>query len=266
MEDEGSSKMVIDVSRPSTYPAELENIIMNYFSKLSEEIKTKIKAEEIEYEVDVRCAIEDYVGPHKAEALYNKLIDIMKDYEIIVYHSTKALSNSCFMKDGLQPNEWNWYEQTLSKTLKKLGAGEEDLNKAINLIKREYERKYINREPALCFFSDLSLIDDSESAGYEQFCENIGGELARWALKEKEPGIYKVLKDNGEQMIVKFKLSFSDIVWHQQDSILFQFICYVAGKYFWDYTYQVNFDGITKVSVMPEKILEFIPYDKEVDY
>lgn len=220
----------------------------------------------IEYEIDVRCAIEDYVGPYKAGALYNELVDIMKDYEIIVYHSTKVLNKACFINDGLQPNEWNWYEKTLTKTLKELAVGEEDLNKAINLIKHEYDRKYIDREPALCFFSDLSLIDDGESAGYEQFCENIGGELARRALKEKEPSIYKVLKDNGEQIIVKFKLSFLDIVWYQRDSILFQFISYVAGKHFWKYNYQVNFDGTTKVSVMLDKILEFIPYEKEVDY
>ncbi|MBQ1171940.1 MAG: hypothetical protein IIX48_05000 [Lachnospiraceae bacterium] len=258
--------MVVDVSRPSTYPAELENVVVDYFSKLSDEVKAKIKAEEIEYEIDVRCAIEDYVGPFKAESLYNELVDIMKDYEIIVYHSTKVLNKACFINDGLQPNEWNWYEKTLTKTLKELDVSEEDLNKAITLIKHEYDRKYINREPALCFYSDLSLIDDGESAGYEQFCENIGGELARWALKEKEPSIYKVLKDNGEQIIVKFKLPFGDIVWYQRDSILFQFISYVAGKYFWKYNYQVNFDGTTKVSVMPEKIMEFIPYDKEVDY
>lgn len=259
-------KMVIDVSCPSTYPAELEEVVVDFFSKLPDGIKTKIKAEEIKYEVDVRIAIEDYAGPYKAEELYNKLIDIMKDCEIIVYHSTKVLNNSCFMNNGLKTNEWKWYEHTLSKALKELGINEEDLNKAIKLIKYEYKRKYINREPTLCFFSDLSLVDNSEIAGYEQFCENIGGELARWALKEREPSIYKMLKDNGEQMIVKFKLLFSDIVWYHQDSILFQFISYVAGKYFWGYAYQVNFDGTTNVSVMPEKILEFIPYDKEVDY
>lgn len=258
--------MVIDVSRPSTYPAELENVVVDFFSKLPEEIKIKIKEEEIKYEVDVRCAIEDYVGLYKADVLYNKLAEIMKEYDLIVYHATKVPSTTCFMNEGLQPNEWNWYEQTLAKTLKELGIDGVDLERAINLIKCEYDRKYIDREPMLCFFSDLSLVDDGESAGYEQFCENIGGELARWALKEEEPSIYKVLKDNGEQMIVKFILPFSDIVRYQKDMIIYQFICYVAGKYFYRYDYKVCFDGITNVGVIPEKILEFIPYDNEVDY
>ena len=34
--------MVVDVSRPSTYPAELENVVVDYFSKLSDEVKAKI--------------------------------------------------------------------------------------------------------------------------------------------------------------------------------------------------------------------------------
>lgn len=32
------------------------------------------------------------------------------------------------------------------------------------------------------FFSNLSMLK-GEHATYDQFCENIGGELARWALK-----------------------------------------------------------------------------------
>lgn len=190
----------------------------------------------------------------------------MEGYEIICYHSTKVLNTNCIMNNGLQPNEWNWYKQSLIKTFMELGINEDHLKRAMDLIKHEYDRKYINREPALCFYSDLSLIGDGETAGYEQFCENIGGELARWSLKKKEPDIYKLLKENGEQVIVKFKLPFSDIVWHEKDTIVYQFVSHVAGKHFWNYKYQIQFDGITRKAVPSDNILELIPYEKEIDY
>lgn len=258
--------MVIDVSQPKTYPTELERIVSEYFTELPATIKDKIRSEKIKYDVDVRCAIEEYVGIFKADSLYNQLLDIMKNYEIIVYHSTKVLDKSCFLNNGLQPNKWNRYEQTMIEVLKALDVSVEESNKAIKLMQHEYNRKYVDREPILCFFSDLSLVDNGQYAGYEQFCENIGGEVARWALKDKEPAIYKYLKNNGEQFIVKFKIAFSDIVFYQQDVIIYQFISYVAGKYFWNYHYQVNFDGATTKTVLPEKILDFLPYNKKVDY
>lgn len=258
--------MIIDVSSPRTYPVELEHILVEFFSKMPEDIKKKIEKKKIEHEVDVRCAIEDYVGPFKVEELYKSLIEIMKNYDLIVYHSTKVLDKGCFLKDGIHPNEWNWYEKTLIKTFKNIGISKQEMNRAMSLIKNEYNRKYIGGKSVLCFFSDLSLVDDKETAGYEQFCENIGGELARWALKNREPRIYKYLKEHGEQLIIKFVLPFSKVTYYQQDGIVYQFICRVAGKFFWNYEYKVSFDGTTEEVIGPEKILEFIHYDKEVDY
>lgn len=198
--------------------------------------------------------------------MINELIAIMENYDLICYHSTKVLRRESIEKDGLKPNEWSWYSQTLKESFMRIGINNVDLKKAIELVKQEYDRKYIGREPALCFYSDLSLVRDDGYAGYEQFCENIGGELARWALKKKEPSLYKLLKQNSEQLIVKFKLPFSDIVYYEKDIIVYQFVSYVAAKYFWNYEYQIQFDSITRKVVTPDKILELIPYDKIIDY
>lgn len=258
--------MVIDISNTETYPVELEVSILKYIDGLSQTTKDIIKQEKIEYSSDVRCAIENYLCPSRAESFYAQLIDIMEKYNLICYHSTKVLDINSILDKGLHPNEWKWYSQTLIDAFRNLDINEVDLIKAMDLVKHEYERKYIEREPALCFFSDLSLIEEDGTAGYEQFCENIGGELARWALKKKEPSIYNLLKAKGRQIIVKFEISFSDVVWFQKEDIVYQFVCYVAAKYFWNYKYQIQFDGITRNEIKPNKIIELIPYDKEIDY
>lgn len=58
-------------------------------------------------------------------------------------------------------------------------------------------------------------------AGYEQFCENIGGELARDALKNEYPQLYEYLRANGKAFLVKFKIPFSNIKDYNQDSIIY---------------------------------------------
>lgn len=258
--------MIIDISNAKTFPPEVEQIIINYIERLSQETISKIRERKVQYSNDVRCAIEDFLSPYKAELLYKELLGLMETHDMICYHSTKLLDKSNVLDNGLQPNEWNWYSQMLACTFRKLGLGQEDLNKAMDLVKHEYDRKYIEREPSLCFYSDLSLVSEGEHAGYEQFCENIGGELARWALKKKEPNIYRLLKENGEPVIVKFILPFSDVMWFRKESILYQFVSFVAGKYFWNYDYRMQFDGITRIMVAPDRIMEIISYERMVDY
>lgn len=133
---------------------------------------------------------------------------------------------------------------------------------AVEVIKRKYDWKYPlrDREPQLCFYSDTSLLSEDMSAGYEQFCENIGGELARDALKEEYPDLYRYLRENGKAFLVKAKIPFSNIKSYNQDSIIFQFVAYFAGKYFWNYDYGIHFDGNTDKAIPAGDILGLIPY------
>ena len=117
-----------------------------------------------------------------------------------------------------------------------------------------------DREPQLCFYSDISLLREGMSAGYEQFCENIGGELARDALKGEYPDLYKYFRENGKAFVVKFKIPFSNIKSYDQDSIIFQFVAYFAGKYFWNYKCEIHFDGNTDKAIPAGDIVELIPY------
>ena len=130
------------------------------------------------------------------------------------------------------------------------------------VIKKKYDWKYPShgREPQLCFYSDIGLLSEDMHAGYEQFCENIGGELARDALKNEYPQLYEYLRANGKAFLVKFKIPFSNIKDYNQDSIIYQFVSYYAGKYFWNYDYEIQFDGNADKGIPATNIIELISY------
>lgn len=64
------------------------------------------------------------------------------------------------------------------------------------VIKQRYERKYSfnGREPQLCFYLSADPLREAVETSYERFSENIGGELARQALKEDYTQLYRYLK------------------------------------------------------------------------
>lgn len=254
--------MLIDISDVSTIPAEIKQKIGDRFMALHPNTVSKIKACKIQYDRDVTCAIDDYLGPRVAYDFYDMLISLFEQHEIICYHSTKVLNEGIILSEGLKTNEWDIYRKNIIHTLQMIGVGEKEITEAVEIIKQKYDWKYPlhDREPQLCFYSDISLLREGMSAGYEQFCENIGGELARDALKGEYPDLYKYFRENGKAFVVKFKIPFSNIKSYDQDSIIFQFVAYFAGKYFWNYKCEIHFDGNTDKAVPAGDTVELIPY------
>lgn len=254
--------ILIDISDINTIPSDIEQIIMKFFSLMSENVIAVIKNQKIECDHDVRCAIEKYVAPYTAYDFYQELIALFNQYEIVCYHSTKILDKSIILRDGLKTNDWSTYSRNIINTFKKLNVKENNIVEAIKVIKKQYDWKYpvFDREPQLCFYSDVGQLSNDTTAGYEQFCENIGGELARDALKIDYSQIYRYLRENGEAILVKFKLPFIDIKSYDKDSIVYHFVAYFAGKHFWNYNYEIHFWGNTDKDIAPNNILEIIPY------
>ena len=108
--------MIIDVSDISTIPMEIEQKILERFQSMPCSIVSKIKKCEIEYDRDVCCAIEDYMGPSSAYYFYRELCVLFEKYEMICYHSTKILDEKIILTSGLQTNEWNAYSAHIIKT------------------------------------------------------------------------------------------------------------------------------------------------------
>lgn len=254
--------MLIDASDANTIPVDIENKIIRYFSLMPEKIIANIKNQKLEYDHDVLCAIEKYVDPNTACDFYQELIALFEQHEMVCYHSTKILDKSIIFENGLKTNDWDTYSRNIISIFKKLNVKANDIAEAMKVIKKQYDWKYpiVDREPQLCFYSDVGLLRNDMYAGYEQFCENMGGELAKDALKKDFPRIYGYLRENGEAILVKFKIPFIDIENYDKDSIVYHFVAYFAGKYFWNYNYEIHFDGNTNKDIAPNNILEIIPY------
>lgn len=262
--------MFIDADKPDTFPVEIESAVVQYIMTLPQDIVKKISNYKIQYDIDVRCFVEDYMAPFniRTEILYADVLRIMEEYDLVCFHATKLLSRKEVYVAGLRTNDWKRYSDMMKKTFDKVGLLSDSINEAMGFLKHEYEYKYFDkdRNAQLCFYSNLSLTSKGETAGYDQFCENIGGELARRALRDNMPQVFQLLKKNGEAVIIKFLLPFFDVAYYNKDTIAYQFICRSAAKYFWNYDYTVNFDGDTIFDVPPENILEVIPYTEEVNY
>lgn len=260
--------MLINASDLNTIPTIIEQKIMECFALMSERVISDIKKQKIEYDHDVLCAIEKYVDPYTAYDFYQELIGLFDLHEIVCYHSTKVLDKRRILLNGLKTNDWNIYNSNIIDTFRRLNVRENDISEAIKVIKKQYDWTYPlhDREPQLCFYSDVGLLRNDMTAGYEQFCENIGGELARDALKNDYSQLYKYLRENGDAVLVKFKIPFIDICDYVKDSIVYQFIAHLAGKYFWNFNYEIHFDGITDKDIAPNNILEIIPYMEDRYY
>lgn len=83
--------MLIDVSDKIKIPIEIEQKILSRFIAMSERNISAIKAYKIQYDRDVICAIENYIGPSSAYYFYQELNSLFKQYEMVCYHSTKTI-------------------------------------------------------------------------------------------------------------------------------------------------------------------------------
>lgn len=108
--------ILIDISDINTIPSDIEQIIMKFFSLMSENVIAVIKNQKIECDHDVRCAIEKYVAPYTAYDFYQELIALFNQYEIVCYHSTKILDKSIILRDGLKTNDWSTYSRNIINT------------------------------------------------------------------------------------------------------------------------------------------------------
>lgn len=257
---------MIDITQSGTFPPEIEALFLRYVDKLPSDIIAEITSKNAENSTDVRCAIEKYLAPFPAEALYQEMLTCFNRTNICCFHATKILSESDIQNRGLIVNSWDQYSVVLKAALHKAELAEPVIKEALHCVEHEYQRKYCyHQKPQLCFFTPISAADGGESAGYDQFCQNVGGELARWALRDKMPNAYKALKSIGIPAIVEFELPFSDIADYQKESIVYCFVIHYSAKKFWGIECPIEFDGATEKDVLPSQIIKIHRY-REVDY
>lgn len=258
--------MMIDVGNPNTIPEEIKNAISDYIGKLPADTISRIKGYTVNYRSDVRCAIEKYMMAHNAPELYDKVLACLNTSSLRCFHATKIENEQCILNHGLKINDWEEYSVILNNALNHTGVSKSAVAEAMNCVKHEYERKYGDKPGELCFFVPMSAVYSEDYAGYDQFCQNVGGELARWPLKAKMPDVFNMLQSIGKQVIIEFELPFSDIVDYDKDIIAYQFVVYFAGLILWGKEYPIEFDSKTYYNVLPTQIIKIHYYDREVNY
>jgi len=259
--------MLIDVSDVNTIPVEVKDKIYQAFSALSKEAVNNIKSQDIQRKGDIICVIDRY-GFYKNAYSSDEVTHILEKYHIICYHATKVSSKRMLLRNGLKTNDWSVYCSNLKNAYINAEFSEDKIQEALCIVKSEYNRKYVScgRKAQLCFFNNLLMFERKGVAAYDQFCENIGGELARKALKNNYQELYKPLKEKGEGCVVKFRLPFAIVADYAKNSIAYQFVIYYAGVYFWNKEYDIEFEGNTQSDVQPEDILDIIDFNKDIDY
>lgn len=143
--------MLIDTSDLKTFPVIIEQAVIKYVNSLPEYVLKKIIDHPIQSSRDVRCAIEDYMTQYKAESLYQEILHALEQCSFIAFHATRLISLDYIKTNGIKTIEWSWYSNMLSQYLNCCGISADDVNKALDLIKHEYDRKCEKHKP-ICFF------------------------------------------------------------------------------------------------------------------
>lgn len=255
--------MLIDVSDVSTIPIEVKNKIYESFSALPEDVIDKLKNCDSSDENIMLSIIEKFYRYPKNMQLYSQLTDILEKYEIVCFHSTKMISKGRVKEYGLSTNEWSKYKSNIIDVYKSLGIAKDKIEMALKYLWNIYKDRYLDAgcEPHLCFFSNLSMLETEDGgAGYNIYCENIGGEMAKVALQDSCKELYSLLKNSGKSFVVKFKIPYSRILDYRKDDVVFSFISYYAGLYFQKKKYEIGFLGETQYDISSEDILDIIDY------
>lgn len=257
---------MINVERITTIPSEIQRSVAKYINTLPAEVLSEIKSRNVNHDNDVRCAVERYMTAYKAPGLYGEISSCLQQHSIQCFHATRVLNKRDILNCGLIANDWNRYSMLLKATLETLGVPEDEITKALQCVWHEYRSKFLEPRPQICFFTPMNLICSEDVASYDQFCQNIGGELARRPLSVEMPEVYQVFKQAGYPIVVEFDLPFSDIADYDIDRIIYCFVTYYAGIAIWGKEYPIEFDGSTKGDVAPSRILKIHDYCREVDY
>lgn len=255
--------LIIDALNSQTYPEEANDIVLSHIALLPDEKLRKIRDIHIEYESDVRCAFDGFLNinsTHGYKMFTEELIPVFNKYNILCYHATRVENINTIKERGLL-SSLDDYDQLLSGFLKREGINKgkiEEILESIHCVARRKNYKGIHQ---ICFYINKNdLYNEDGSAGYDQFLETIGGELAHWALYNKNPETLSILQTKGIPVVVCFKTPFSRIAYSHKDKVISPFVYNIAAKSIWDFDYEIRADAELVGDVTPENIVEIIPY------
>ena len=248
---------MIDLTDYTTIPAAVGSVVRSFVDFLPSK-NTLAQKEPPLYNSIVRCRLEEHIRPYRVPNLYETLGSILDKEEIICYHATKLLSPEKIKSEGLRMNDWERYSGNIREALEKGAVPAAEIEEALQRIKHEKTRKEHNGPDRLCYFANLINYAPEDGLGYDQFCQNIGGELARWPLQEYMPDVYTILRDIGKSVLVTFSIPFNWVADFEREDIIAHFIYHEAATYLWNYLYDIEFDGTLFQDVPGTSIIEIV--------
>ncbi len=253
----------IDVTKPETYPYGLFESVQDLISTIPEERLRTIKNTQIDCENDAFCAIEDYLGCSSQYWFYKKeLIPLFSQYNIICYHATRVGDIESIHRKGICSSFYDYLNQ-LESFLTQQDVTKDEIAAVLDTIKKKYAQKYAIANHSICFFTNpISFHTEDRLAGFDQYCETIGGELAYDALLGANPKVLSLLQSTGVPIVIQFRTPFSAVLDHQKYGIIYHFVAYAAVKQIWGYDLTIEPDGAIVGDVKPEDILDIIVLDE----
>ena len=248
--------MLIDLSKPDTLPQEIKNSIISFIKSLPIDTIENIKKQEIHYKSDIPCAVKQILTSSQARSMCESIRNYLEPNYLLCFHATRILDIDEIYKKELFTNSVERYVSLFVQTLHNLDFTEEVISTAAKLVKAEYERKYNGRSPQLCYFTPLSSISSDSNTSYNQFCQNVCGELARWALEEKMPAVLQRLSEAGKPVVVEFSLSYYQIPNFYQDMLINNIIEYYFGLFICNKKYPIKYSGCTYNDVPSSQIIK----------
>lgn len=257
---------MIDLTDYSTIPPAVRSVVRSFVDRFPNK-NDLMQDEPPLYDSMVQRRLENNIRAYRAQDLYETLGSILDQEELICYHATKVLSPAKIKSVGLRTNDWERYSNDIKEALLEGGVDSTDIEEVLKSLKHEKERKDFDCKNRLCFFANPISFAVEDALGYDQFCQNIGGELARWPLKDYMPTVYSILRDSGQSLLVKFSIPFNWIADFEREGIIAHFIYHEAAAYLWNYSYDIEFDGTLFQDVPASAIMEVtraaIPEDYE---
>lgn len=253
---------LISAANPASFPAGLYDTVVTVIDQIPYEELQRLKQSVPANERSVDSALDGWLGIWKQYDLYQKtLIPMFNQYDILCYHATRIGSKDSICQQGLRTN-MKVYTEMLKSFLLSEGVSDEKINLALDAIQKEYQRKYRDNPHQLCFFTNLvSFRNVDGSAGYDQFCETVGGELANWALENQYPEILEILRTKGFPVVVEFTAPFGSVADYHKDNLIFPFVAHVAAKKLWGFNYVIESNSSLIGEIPPERILRLIDPD-----
>ena len=253
---------LIIASNPDSFPMGLKEIVITTLHQIPFNELQELNQTVPKHERDTDRLLENCLGIWKQYDLYHKtLIPLFNQYDLLCYHATRVSSENAILLNGLRTG-MQFYLETLRTFLRAEGVSSQNAELAVDAIRQEYQRKYRDNSHQLCFFTSLaSFHNDDGIAGYDQFCETVGGELANWALESKYPDILKILQTKGVPVVVEFSSPFSLVADYHKDNLIFPFVAHVAAQELWGINYVIKADSSLICEIPPDRILRLIDPD-----